>query len=376
MSAAERLRHWLIADTLPYWRDNGLDAEQGGFHEKLALDRTPITADGKRIMVQARQTYTFARASGAFGIAGAAKCAAAGFAFMLAHGRHPAGGWRHRVARDGTARDDTRDLYDQAFALFAAAWAIRALGHEGAKAVADETLDWLDRERAHRAGGYIEKTDAAGTVIEGPRQQNPHMHLFEALLALHEATGETAYLERATRLFRLARDRFVVDGSLREYFTDALAPAAGEAGRVVEPGHQFEWVWLLYRYGDLAGESTAFDLADRLYAFALEFGIDPASGAVADEVLADGRSRKRSRRLWPQTEALKAHAARIEHREDRAAASLIECGSAVLMRDYLVGETGAWREHLDSEGRNAYGFLPASSLYHLTFAVTEADRIR
>lgn len=375
MSAHAELRDWLIARTLPYWRDHGLDVEGGGFHEKLDLDRAPVTHDGKRIMVQARQTYSFARVAASGEVSGATEAARAGFAFLSSHGRHPDGGWRHRVTRTGAPDDDTRDLYDQAFVLFAAAWAIRVLGLSEARHLADDTLDWLDRDRAHPAGGYVERVDPAGRVVAGPRQQNPHMHLFEALLALHEAIGDGIYLERAGRLFALARDRFVVDGTLREYFTDALDPAPGEAGGIVEPGHQFEWVWLLHRYAALAGDAAAVDLAGRLYRFALDHGIDPASGGVVDEVTADGRRRRDDRRLWPQTEALKAHAARLEYLGDPQAVRLIETQAAVLRRDHLVGPSGAWREHLHPDGSNFHGFLPASSLYHLTFAVTELDRV-
>src|SRR3546814_14289476 len=81
-----------------------------------------------------------------------------------------------------------------------------------------------------------------------------HMHLLEACLALHEATKETAYLDRAGLLLDLFRDRFLVTGSLREFFTDDLRPAPGDAGRIVEPGHHFEWVWLLHRYGLVTGD--------------------------------------------------------------------------------------------------------------------------
>ena len=82
------------------------------------------------------------------------------------------------------------------------------------------------------------------------RRQNPHMHLFEALLALHETTGRADLLDRARALHALAVTRFLdpATGALREYYDDAwrVHPAPG-AGRV-EPGHLFEWAWLLRRY--------------------------------------------------------------------------------------------------------------------------------
>ena len=368
-----RFRDWLVAETLPLWRDDGYDARCGGFHEKLGFDRAPITGEGKRILVQARQCFTFSVYAGALDGAGAA--ARSGFDFMTAYGRHPEGGWRHRVARDGAPLDDTRDLYDQAFAIFASAAMIATCGRADARDIADQTLDYLDRERSHPAGGYTEAVLPDGRVADTPRRQNPHMHLFEALLALYEAAGDAEYLGRAERLFALARSKFIVDGTLREYFTDALTPMPGPKGRIVEPGHHMEWVWLLHRYAALADDAGALAIAEPLYDFALAHGYDQGSGGLFDEVTADGSVHRADRRLWPQTEALRAHAVRWERYEDTAARARIDSGIATLMRDHLTGPRGGWQEHIHADGENFYGSLPASSLYHLSSAASEVERV-
>ena len=368
-----RLREWLVAETLPLWLDKGRDHRDGGFHEKLDLHLTPITTEGKRIMVQARQCYVFAVFAGE--LPEARNAAASGFDFMLSHGAHPDGGWRHRVARDGAPQDDSRDLYDQAFALFAAAWMHAAFGREDALSAANATLDYLDAQRAHPAGGYSENILADGSLADGPRRQNPHMHLFEAVLALFDATGDDAYLARAEVLFDLARTKFIVDGTLREYFTDGLDPVQGTMGTIVEPGHHMEWVWLLHRYAALTDERRAIETAAQLYAFALDHGYDAGSGGLLDEVTFTGAVHQDSRRLWPQTEALKGHLARRERGDDRAAAARIDAGLDSLLRHHLVGGGGNWHEHIRADGSNFYGSLPASSLYHLSFAVAELDRV-
>ena len=83
-----------------------------------------------------------------------------------------------------------------------------------------------------------------------PRRQNPHMHLLEALLALHAATGEKNWLRRAGALVDLFKRRFSdpQTGALIEFFAEDWSPRPGDEGRLREPGHQFEWVWLLYEY--------------------------------------------------------------------------------------------------------------------------------
>ncbi len=368
-----RLRNWLVAKTLPLWADKGRDRRYGGFHEKLDFRETPIRDDGKRIMVQARQCCVFALFAGE--LPDAPNAAASGFDFMLVHGAHPEGGWRHRVAQDGSPQDDSRDLYDQAFALFAAAWMHAVFGREDSLSAASATLDYLDAERAHPSGGYSENILAGGSLAPGPRRQNPHMHLFEAILALFDATGDDAYLERAKVLFDLARSKFIVDGTLREYFTDELDPVPGTMGTIVEPGHHMEWVWLLHRYAALTDDRRATETAARLYTFALDHGYDATSGGLLDEITSTGAVHQDSRRLWPQTEALKGHLARLEHADDGTAAARIDAGLDSLLRHHLVGGGGNWHEHIRADGTNFYGSLPASSLYHLSFAVAELDRV-
>jgi len=368
-----RLRNWLVAETLPLWADKGRDRRYGGFHEKLDFRQTPIRDDGKRIMVQARQCFVFALFADE--LPDAPNAATSGFDFMLAHGAHPEGGWRHRVAQDGSPQDNSRDLYDQAFALFAAAWMHAVFGQEDALSAASATLDYLDAERAHPSGGYSENILAGGSLAPVPRRQNPHMHLFEAILALFDATDDDAYLERAKVLFDLARSKFIVDGALREYFTDELDPAPGTMGTIVEPGHHMEWVWLLHRYAALTDDRRATETAARLYTFALDHGYDANSGGLLDEITSTGAVHQDSRRLWPQTEALKGHLARLEHADDGTAAARIDAGLDSLLRHHLVGGGGNWHEHIRADGTNFYGSLPASSLYHLSFAVAELDRV-
>jgi mannose/cellobiose epimerase-like protein (N-acyl-D-glucosamine 2-epimerase family) len=176
-------------------------------------------------------------------------------------------------------------------------------------------------------------------------------------------------------LFDLARTKFIVDGTLREYFTDGLDPVQGTMGTIVEPGHHMEWVWLLHRYAALTDDSRAVETATGLYTFALDHGYDATSGGLLDEVTSNGAVRRDSRRLWPQTEALKGHLVRLERADGGAAAARVGAGLDSLSRHHLVGGGGNWHEHIRADGTNFYGSLPASSLYHLSFAVAELDRV-
>jgi len=370
------LDRWLFHITLPYWAVHGVDNDVGGFHERLDANRRPVVTDGKRALVQARQIYVFAQAFLLNRLPQGKRVANAGRDFLLAHYRHPDGGWRFRVARDGARMDDARDLYTQAFVLYALAWLHRLdRGAAAARALADETMAFLDRTMAHPKGGYCEALDGSGKPASGARRQNPHMHLFEACLEWYAATGDTVWRDRAASLAALLTGRFCVDGTLREYFDDGLAPLPGDQGRLVEPGHHYEWSWLLHRYRELGGgDHTA--LGATLYDFAERHGIDAATGGVVDAVAPDGTPLTRSRRLWPQTEAIKAHIARFEATGDPSFVRRIDRQVTSLRRAHIDDMAeGAWREHLDADGAVIVPALPASSLYHVTLTVAELARL-
>ncbi len=363
-----RFSDWLHERTIPFWLTHGVDHDDGGFHEKLGPDRRPVPGTGKRVMVQARQLYVAADHALLTGSKDARTAAAGALKFMHDHCRHPDGGWRFRVARDGSPQDDIRDLYTHAFVLFALAWHHRLDPDGGAKEEAVRTLAFLDDRMAHPDGGYHEALDASGPTARGIRRQNPHMHLFEAFLEWMSLGDDPAWGDHADAMAALFQTRFCVDGTLREFFTDDLRPVDGDKGRWVEPGHHYEWSWLLQRYASLTGDARLAPAADQLYRFAERYGIDPATGGIVDAVDCAGAVLQDSRRVWPQTEAVKAHAAR---RSVARLAAQIDS----LLGGHLDGmPDGAWREHVSADGAPLVADLPASSLYHLAMAAAELRR--
>ncbi|MCP6362574.1 AGE family epimerase/isomerase, partial [Klebsiella pneumoniae] len=87
----------------------------------------------------------------------------------------------------------------------------------------------------------LKRADAVGGVMESgahPYQSNAHMHLLESALAWEEANGDAAWGRLADRIVDLARTRFIdpQSGYLLEFFQKDWSPAAGEDGRLVEPG--------------------------------------------------------------------------------------------------------------------------------------------
>ena len=368
---ATRASSWLFDHALPLWWENGFDRDSLCFHEALDLGGAPVAAP-RRVLVQARQTYVYA-AAGKLGWTGPWREAVeAGAKVLVDKAIRQDGGTAHLLDAKGAPLDARRDLYDTAFVIFALAEASAALNRPELAAKAEELFRWVRSTWSHPGGGFQE----GEFVRTPPRRQNPHMHLLEALLALHEATGKHQHLQSALDIARLFETRFVdpAHTALLEYFDADWRPAPGDEGRITEPGHQFEWAWLIDRVFKLSGHD-ARALARRIQIHGEVYGVSPATGVIANEVWAEGGVKDASSRLWPHTERIKANVVHYERTGDPQSAANATQAYDAMMAYCDVPTTGLWRDHRLADGTFAEGPAPASTFYHVMLALTELIRV-
>lgn len=365
-------RDWAIRDALPLWSGRGFDPADSLFRERLDFAGQPVAA-ARRLTTQARQIYVLAQADLLGWSPGAGRQAVSAAHATIAQYLAPDGqpGWVFSIDAAGQIADAKRELYAHAFALFGLAWAWRMDPDPRFIAVRDQTLDLLDVGFTGAGGGYLSHLGDDGAE----RLQNPHMHLLEAMLAWHEATGDDAFLARAKSIGTLFMERFFQKetSALPEYFGPGWSRLEGERGGLVEPGHHFEWAWLLHRLQTVSGLET-HAVSAPLYAHACRHGHDKA-GLIVDCLREDGTVVTPSRRTWPHTEAIKAHAAAFEQGDPDAERRAAEVWD-VMFAQFLTGAVpGGWRDHLDAGGAPLHGYMPATTLYHVFCAIAEANRV-
>ena len=367
-----RFAEWLRCAALPLWATAGQD-EGGGFVEALGLDGR-VQHGPRRARVQARQIWSYVEA-GRLGWEGPwLRSVEDGCRYFERHHLNSEGLCRTLINSDGSPIDETVTVYDQAFSMLALSSA-RGVVIDGDRLeeIAVRMRHQLSK-RAHLRGGYVE----SGKHLY---QANPHMHLLEASLAWREAGGDAAWLEMADDLVELALASFIDNqgGFLREFFDADWRPAAGEDGRLVEPGHQFEWAWLLARYAALRDRPEVLRTAERLYEYGLR-GVDERTGIVRDALSDDGRPRGGRARLWPQTEWLKA-ALKLSEVGNSAYVfqRLKEAEAALAAVSLYFLPVGLWRDKRLSTGKFIEEPAPASSFYHIVGAYSQlqasVDRI-
>jgi mannose/cellobiose epimerase-like protein (N-acyl-D-glucosamine 2-epimerase family) len=362
-SCALRLSDWLLHAAYPLWSSRGFDSATGGFYERLAADGTALD-EPRRARVQPRQIYAFAQAP-ALGWRGDANLLVErGTAFFLNHYRRADGLYRTLVAPEGSILDNSALLYDQAFALLGFAAARELLGPDPALEEAATSLFEALYSQLKRIGpGFY-----SGLPERLPLLSNPHMHLFEAALAWCQIGSEPAWRTLADELGALALSRFIdpESGVLREQFDEAWLPLEGLAGRCIEPGHQFEWAWLLLRWRPEA-DGAACRAALRLIEIGEQSGV--REGVAIDALLDDLSVHDAGARLWPQTERLKALTLAASLTGNGRYWNGAAAAAAGLLRYLDTPTPGLWHDRLGANGVFHSGPAPASSFYHIVASI-------
>lgn len=367
--------NWLKQDVFPLWSTQGIDAKNGGFIEALSKDGKAVHSS-RRALVQARQIYSFVTAAKlkVYDTKLAhqkVREAAQFFDFYL----QPSGACIHSVKPHGDPDNQDLDLYTQAFALFALANIFEISRDDSSRAKALRLLKYLHQERKALGGGYTEIK--SGKIMY---QSNPHMHLFEASLYWLMVDPETSEWQTlAHELYDLCKSKFVdkETGALCEHFNEGWTPQRTDGRFIFEPGHHYEWSWLLAIYEELSGVPCK-ELRHSLYEIADKHGLNQSHLAV-DEVWSDFTVKKGSSRFWPQCERIKA-AVKLGCEMpsgQRKSFALSADQALVALNGYFQMKTpGLWQDTLQENGEFTDQDPKASSLYHIINAIAEYCSIR
>jgi mannose/cellobiose epimerase-like protein (N-acyl-D-glucosamine 2-epimerase family) len=377
------LLRWLHGEALSLWEAHGVDRESGGFFEALSVDRRTrsLVASGavRRGRVVARQIFTFDAGYRAGWRATYSDPVRHGADYLFSRMYRGDGRFNAAVDALGAGADAGFSLYETAFYLFALARLKTTLDEEyPTVATALACLADLRRGWGKSNGGFEESRPA--TL---PLKSNPHMHLLEAALewiAAADPPQRDVWIELARELVELCCSSFMdrESGAIREYFDAEWHPVAGEAGSIIEPGHQFEWAWLLLKWASLPySDPTHRDryraAALRLVELAERFGVDEIRGVAINELWDDMTPKDAAAKLWPQTERLKAWCAVFDAAaapaEAARAAAKIHAAAAGLTAYFFESPAGMWHEVQRPDGTFVAEPCKASSFYHIVCAI-------
>ena len=168
------LRTLIVDHSLPLWSREGRDSAAGGFIERLDIEGRADRFAPRRVRVQARQIYCFAKAAQLGWYPQGREIATKGLEYLLAKAKSPDGrpGFVHLLDPTGAVVNSSRDTYDHAFVLLAFATVYQLSGDAQVGDEIKSLVGFLDTDLRSPHGGFLE-----GIPTTLPRRQNPHMHL-------------------------------------------------------------------------------------------------------------------------------------------------------------------------------------------------------
>jgi mannose/cellobiose epimerase-like protein (N-acyl-D-glucosamine 2-epimerase family) len=275
-------------------------------------------------------------------------------------------GWYAAVGAGGPVTD--KRAYEHAFVLLAAAGAVAA-GHPGGEPLlrhAQEVFDahfWSDDEAM-----VVDVWDRDWEQLEQYRGANANMHSVEALLAVHDVTGDRRWLIRALAITdRLVNQQARAHGwLLPEHYTPAWEPRLDynrdEPAHPFRPygatvGHLMEWARLTLHVRTALGSEAPdwmLDAARNLFMVAVRVGWE-ADGAEGFVYTTDfsGVPVVRARLHWVVAEAIAAAYALWDVTADEGYRTWYTTWWDYVNRLLLDRDRGSWRHELDEQNRPA-----------------------
>jgi mannobiose 2-epimerase len=326
----------------------------------------PSAGDTKLVVDHARLVWLFSLSHcKGYDTAGAYLAAAErGYRFLVEHffdREH--GGFYWTTNRAGTAVNDAKVLYGQAFVIYGLVEYSRASGDAEALRQALHVHEVVDeRLRDHEFGGWREHgardwsplpdgDRRAGIDVIGRKSGDSSLHWMEALAELYGATGDDGVRRSLLE---------VVDVSRRHLFPADPAQAHAYCYPDWTPdtsipnaflyGHNVEFAWLMIR-AELALEMEPswthfFDYVDH----ALQNGFDHRRGGVYRSNVVDGPVDMTDKVFWVQAEMLAALTDAVAQRAEPRYVDALALLLSFIRRHQADRADGIWLHTVTKRG--------------------------
>jgi cellobiose epimerase len=311
----EELQQELLA-ILNYWIQYTPDNHQGGFYGRLDNDNIPYADAPKGCVLNARILWTFSAAYQLTGDEQYAVMAMRAFDYIqeyfIDRGH---GGAYWSVSGTGEPLDTKKQLYAQAFVLYACSEYYRALGAEPALQLAIDIYNLIQEKSFDTVhGGYFEAYARNWQPLNDLRlsdkdanekkTMNTHLHVLEAYTSLYRIWPNEQLKQHIQWLLANFTDHMVDahTGHLHLFFDEQWQVKSG----TISYGHDIEASWLLLEAAEVIEDEEQIAEMKALaikMAEAVIIGIDTDGGLWYEYEAARNKLIK-EKHWWPQAEAL------------------------------------------------------------------------
>lgn len=361
----DELEQELKTNILAFWIRHAIDERSGGFVGEIDSELTVKPHADKGLVLNARILWTYACACRVYGAAEySAMTERAYDALHRVFRDREHGGLFWTVTASGQPSVVKKQVYGQAFAIYALAEYVRAEGTRSAEALAwAEELYRLLEKHAYDPvrRGYVEalardwqETDdlsLGSSDLNERKSMNTHLHLLEAYTNLYRVWQPEGLRGKLAELIDVHLERILNASTahFQLFFDDDWRAKAAD----VSYGHDIEGSWLLCEAADVLGDPrrqsrvrrAALAMADA----AMAEGVDE-DGGMFNELHGDGRLDD-AKDWWPQAEAMIGFLNAWQLSGERKYWDAAR-GSWSFIRRYVIDrERGEWHGRVSRSGR-------------------------
>lgn len=372
-----------LSEILHFWLTQSFDHRQGGFIGKMDNQGLVDYTAPKGLVLNARILWTFSAAyahtQDPMGLAAAQRAFG-----VLSTQFYDAdfGGYYWSLHPDGRALSTRKQIYGQAFVLYALAEYHRIVADEVQEVVltqAQAVFNWIEKYSFDKQDlGYWEAVARNGTALEDlrlsardrndPKTMNTHLHVLEAYANFYRIWPDSNLYQQLKGLIDLFLDKFIDSQShhLICFFDAQWRPSAAP----ISYGHDIETAWLLLEAAEIAHYRVedAREMAVNLARVAGE-GFDEQLGALRyEEHLSETQ-------WWVEAEAVVGFLNAWELTQEEFFLEKALACWAYIQNQLKDKKNGEWFWGIDAagkvmEGEDKIGFWKCP--YHNTRACLEA----
>src|SRR5690606_19348480 len=352
MKYSELYKKTLLDDVIPFWENNSLDLENGGYFSCLDKNVKVFDTD-KFIWLQGRQAWTFSMLYNEVDKNPKwLEIARSGIDFIRKYGMDREGNFYFSVTKEGQPLVRPYNIFSDCFAAMAFAQYAKATGDQEIASLAKRTYYNILKKKDDPRGIYDKNTD-----IRPLKGFSLPMILWNLVLELEDVLDKEEIertidfsVQEVMEVF-LQKDsgliyEFVMpDGSLSDSFN----------GRLLNPGHGIEAMWFMIDIGARRRDRNLIEKATGTILNILEYSWDRKYGGIYYFMDAMGKPPQQlewdQKLWWVHLESLVALAKAYEHTGNENIGAWYKKVHDYAWSHFPDPDNGEWFGYLNREGK-------------------------